>query len=188
VLLWTDNNNNRLGACRESRDTIPFCPERYSDNPHELFSLAISLEDAGHDERALDAYRRCIALGGPRAEAFFDMGQIHRRGGDRSAALEMYRFAIAVNPRHTLALYNAACLEMDAARYESALDLLDDALRVDPAFADAVYNSAICLERLERVDEALSCWSKYDEMDLDGPKSEIAAARVKELTSPGQAV
>ena len=73
-------------------------------------NLGIVFQSTGRFDRAIDAYRRAIAIEPDHANAHNNLGAVLRATGDPAGAEAEYRAAIAIDPGHIDAYTNLGIL------------------------------------------------------------------------------
>jgi tetratricopeptide (TPR) repeat protein len=114
-------------------------PEAASEDVDHLFDQALELEDS-EPAKALNLYRRCVALDDTFVEAYVNCARLLQQSGDSGAAEAMYRHPAC--SRHPHALFNLAVLLEDADRQIEAVQCYLMVVELDPDFAEAHYNLA----------------------------------------------
>jgi tetratricopeptide (TPR) repeat protein len=87
-------------------------------------------------------------------DLLLNRGQLLLEFGPPQEAYKVFMDAHDLEPHNTLALIGMGLANYSMSEYKSALDHFDAALRLDPKSALANLNKAICLEGLNRSDEA----------------------------------
>lgn len=142
---------------------------------------ALDWEDAGRLDRAAEAYRAALMIGGPRAEIHFALADVLYRGGDVSAARERYYAALELDDEYVEARAALGSLLAETGELELAAATFEGALAVDPDFADAHFHLAQVLDRLDRGDLAARHYRAF--LNL-APESPWAAATRDRLAAP----
>ncbi|MBS1242195.1 MAG: hypothetical protein H6R40_1622 [Gemmatimonadetes bacterium] len=71
-----------------------------SENATALFNLGTALDQAGDDEGAIQAYRRCLAADPGVADAHYNLSLLYQQSGHKLAALmhlKRYRELVATD-------------------------------------------------------------------------------------------
>jgi tetratricopeptide (TPR) repeat protein len=139
-------------------------------------------EEAGKVEEAESAYRQALLVGGPDADACFDLANVLRAQAKGEQAAERYYQAVEIEPGHTDAWNNLGVLLAELGRPEEARRALTKAVELDPQSADARYNLADLLDDQGRVAEALPHWQAFLRQGGAGPWMDYARRRVKGLS------
>jgi tetratricopeptide (TPR) repeat protein len=149
--------------------------------PHsaaEWVEVARDREEAGQLSEAADAYRQALTLGGPDAQACFNLGNVYYAQGRREQAAERFRQAVEVDPQFTAAWNNLGAALADLGHHDDGVAALRKALDLDGHYADAHYNLADALDQLDRVAEAEPHWRAYLRLDPSGPWGDYARRRI----------
>ena len=119
----------------------PSVEQPAAGSPAELCELAATLEDNGHLEQAVEAYRAALAAGGPRAETCFQLAELLYRLGDVPAACERYYMAVELDEDYVEARANLGCVLAETGRPDLADCRLRRTLRYHGDYPDAAFSS-----------------------------------------------
>jgi Flp pilus assembly protein TadD len=117
-------------------------------------NLALALQESGAAPRAIEHYRRAIALDSTYAPAYSNLGTALRATGDYPSAIVEYERALALLPTSPEILVNLGNAKMGAGDLPGAVDLFRKAAQIDAspetraALARATYDLGSAL--LER--------------------------------------
>ena len=125
-----------------------------SASAEEWFRRGCELE-AASPEKAVEAYRRALALDAGHADAHVNLGRLVHESGDAESAQMHYRQALASRPTDATAAFNLGVALEDLGRLTEALAAYENAVALDPENADAHYNAASLCERLGQRANAL---------------------------------
>jgi tetratricopeptide repeat protein/BRCA1-like protein len=133
--------------------------------------------DAGDDEHqqaAILAYRRALALDPRMVAALVNLANLHyaRDAGPEAEAL--YEKALVIEPTCFEARFNLGNVYHDTGRFEDAVKCYVQALAVDQGYADAHFYLAVTLEKLGRSGEARPHWIAYQRLAPNGEWVELA--------------
>ncbi|MGH9563837.1 MAG: tetratricopeptide repeat protein [Terracidiphilus sp.] len=103
-------------------------PDQPQEQARELFQLAYQAQMAGDLDRAVDLYKRSIALH-PTAEAHTFLGWTYHFQGDASAAIDECKRAIEVDPSFGNPYNDIGAYLIDLGRYDEAISWLQQAIR-----------------------------------------------------------
>jgi tetratricopeptide (TPR) repeat protein len=148
--------------------------------PDEMRAEAVSLEEQGELERAMEAYRSLLAAMGPHAGVCFQLAELLYRVGEYDAARERYYMAIEIDDDFVEARSNLGCLLADTGETELAIASFQGALRHHPDYPDAHYHLARLLEEARRGEEASEHWRAFLLLAPESPWAEEAAVHVSE--------
>ena len=112
-------------------------------------------------QRAIEEYRRALALDPGHPDAHINLGRLLHEAGDAASAQEHYGRALASRPNDPTAAFNLGVSLEDLGRKSEALDAYERAVSLDPANADAHWNAANLCESLGRIAEALRHLKEY---------------------------
>lgn len=113
--------------------------ERPADSgvENDLGSLLVLVEDFAGAEQA---YRRAIELDPENASAYFNLGLLQQKLGQRRDALKSYKRTLELEPRHAWAHYQEGTIYHAQGRDSAAKKAYAKALAVDPALGNPEVN------------------------------------------------
>jgi protein O-GlcNAc transferase len=114
------------------------------------------LEQEGDSTRAIEAYRRAIALDAASFAARVNLGLLYERRALPEAAIAELEAAVAIRPDDAAALRGLGGILRRTGQFERAIALLDRAIAADPHDAVARANLGLTLSATGRHDEALT--------------------------------
>lgn len=129
------------------------------------YSLALSLENAGRLDEALDSYRTTLRLRPDFVEARFGEGNIQFRKGDYSQAARCYGDVLERQPGNADARFNLGTALLNQGVFDLAARSYEEVLRVHPDQASAHKGLGEALLRLNRRCEALPHMVRSTELD-----------------------
>ena len=154
------------GALRKYESALALEPT----NGRAHFNLGVILQSRERLDEAIDHYRSALDANPRFAAALVNWGNVMRQKGDDAAAADLYARALEIdaNDRHALGnlarLAEAASGRGDAALAEEACnavaDSLERVLQAAPGDANLHFNLGVALQRLERLDEAISHYAR----------------------------
>jgi tetratricopeptide (TPR) repeat protein len=144
------------------------------DSPEALFQRGRDNELEEHFQRAVEAYRRALALRPRFPEAHVSLANALRAMGRLEAAQEHLLLAVGQAPSLAAAWYNLADILEEQGDMDQAIDSLQAAIEQDPTFADAHYDLALYCEETGRVEEARRHWRTYLKLDPSSPWADMA--------------
>ncbi len=100
-------------------------------------NLGKEYEARGEDDRALEAYRRAMAVDPEDASLPHTAASLLMRQGRLDEAAEYFRTAVRIAPDHVLARFSLGLLLMRGKQWREAADEFRAAVGRDPRFADA---------------------------------------------------
>jgi tetratricopeptide (TPR) repeat protein len=175
--LAEPNGQLRFEFSAESGLEICPFPERPVD-AEDWFERGMRAEEIGDFSAAVVAYRRCLAAGGPAADAAYNLANALYALGKPEAAAERFRQVLELDPGFSEASNNLGVVLAELGDSEEALTAYRRAIESDAHFADAHFNLADALDDLGRHGEARRHWQAYLEFEADGPWSEHARERL----------
>lgn len=125
----------------------------------QCFESGCFYEEEGSLQEAADAYRQALLIGGPNADACFNLANVLFALGHKQEACERYRQVIEIDPRHAEAWNNLGIALNGLGRPDGAVDAFQKATGLH--YGDAHYNLADLLDSLGRKAEARGHWQSY---------------------------
>jgi tetratricopeptide (TPR) repeat protein len=122
--------------------------------PADWFERAVELEEQGDLEGAVRAYHRCLLVGGPDAEAAFNLGNALSALGRKEEAYARFRMAVECRTGFVEAWNNMAGVLTEMRQFQEAVEAAEEALRLAPDYPDAHFNLSLALLACGRSDEA----------------------------------
>ncbi len=141
--------------------------------------LNLDMDPKTHQE-AMAAYRKAIELDPRMAEAHTNLGNLYYMQKKPEKAKEFYLKAIKLDSKHKEALFNLANILMEELKFKEAAALYKRAIELDSEFVDAYFNLALCLENLDKGDEARRHWQVYLKSDHSSEWSRIAKEHLED--------
>ena len=152
-----------VGALAEMVAIAPLPLEKDSSTEitaDDWYDIALDLEPVAVD-RALEAYRRALALFPGHVHAHLNLGRLLHEAGDVETAEAHYRQALAANPESAMAAFNLGVALEDLDRLAEAIDAYRRALRFDPEMASTHYNLSRLYEARGQSKDALRHLASY---------------------------
>jgi hypothetical protein len=103
------------------------------------------MTDIGRVIEAIAAYRRAVALNPDMPEAWLNLGNALKEGGQLDEAVAAYRRAVAVKPGYALGHSNLGYLLREKGRLDEAVAACRQAIEIDPEHSGAHSNLALAL-------------------------------------------
>ncbi len=122
----------------------------------ELIAAGQRLEDEGHPDRALEHYRRVLALNPQSAAAHLNCGNAQSTLGDQAGALKSFRRAVELDPSNVAAQLNLGNALLAARDFPLAEQSYRAVLRIMPNRVEAQVGLACVLEERGAVEEAIT--------------------------------
>lgn len=141
-----------LGAIRY----LQLATEDAPDDPELWNALGLAFQGRGLPERAMDAYRKAIALKPDFSEAWNNLGTVYLSLSQFDSALEAFRKALEniFYPRPENAWFNIGLAYYNTGRYDEAVQAFDRSIRANPNFCDAYYHKGQAYSQKSRWREA----------------------------------
>ncbi len=147
--------------------------------PEEMVEAAITYEDDGQLEAAVEMYRAALTAGGARPEVCFHLAELLYMLGDISAARERYFMVIELDENFVEARANLGCVLAETGELELAVVAFQGALAHHRDYPDVHYHLARTLDELERAEEADSHWREFLKLAPDSPWADEARDRLQ---------
>lgn len=144
----------------------------------DLRTLAADLEQSGHRDQAIEAYRAILVSGEFAADDHFALAELLYREGDLSASRERYYMAIELDEDFVEARSNLGCVLAEQGELELAEAAFLGALKYHPNYADAHYHLARMLDRQDQSAAALRHWQRFIDLAPASPWADEAQDRV----------
>jgi len=126
-----------------------------SSRSAKLYSvLGYTYEQQKDYKRAIEAYRKAIALDRDNLDAIRGLAQNLMNDGQTDAALEQYKIIADANPEDPQTLLRIAEIYRKQGKFDLALDSLKQAQAVVPDLMEVSYNMAAIYQGQGRYDEA----------------------------------
>ncbi len=106
--------------------------QREPDDVEANFSMGVISQGYGENDRAIEAYKKVIALQPRDAAAHYNLGVAYRNVGNLKKAASAFRSAIDIAPDNAGAHHNLGIVYKDIGDYQKAKVELEKALRLDP--------------------------------------------------------
>ncbi|MEI6634434.1 MAG: outer membrane protein assembly factor BamD [Chlamydiota bacterium] len=166
------------------------------DDAEALFSLGAICQGYGDAGRAIECFRRVIALQPDNAKAWYTLGIACVARGDFTSAALCLKKAVAGDPRDARARHDLGLVYRELGDYEAARAEFDRALQEDPSFAPAYFSlGRLYQSALGDRAKAAECWEKYLRLRPDAQgaqqirewiEQQRAPAELKTSTAPGE--
>ena len=166
------------------------------DDAEALFSLGAICQGYGDAGRAIECFRRVIALQPDNAKAWYNLGVACVARGDFTSAALCLKKAVEKDPRDTRARHDLGLVYRELGDYEAARAEFEVALQEDPSFAPAYFSlGRLYQSALGDRAKAAECWEKYLRLRPDAQgaqhimewiEQQRAPAELKTSTAPGE--
>lgn len=132
--------------------------------PERLFRLAEARRRAGDSQGAMDTLVRYLQQRSGDLDARTNLGALQMQCGLLPESIGSLQEVIKVNPRHSSALHNLGNAFLQQERVLLALEAFQRAVTERPEFAASWCKLALVLQKLGRMDEALSAYRRAVEL------------------------
>ncbi len=131
------------------------------------FQKAVSLNQAGLQDSAIQSYQQALSLNPNYVEAHCNLGNLLKRAGDKAGAIVCYERALKLAPQAAQIHYNLGVCHQDYFQPERAIEYFRHAVRLHPEYAAAYNNLGVSLSEAGMAGEAISCYKKAQKLDPD---------------------
>lgn len=115
-------------------------------------------------DKAIEAYKKAIALDDTRAQIFFNLGLAYDNEKNTDKALESFAHAVKCDPTYAKAHVHLGNSLRAKQRFDEAVSHYDTALYHDPKYVDALINKGQCLNEQYKFDESIVAYRKAVEL------------------------
>jgi protein O-GlcNAc transferase len=133
-----------------------------------LFGKANAYERAGLLEKAVEVYRRILAMDPNSLTAYLCLGGLDYRRGMFDSAIPHYEKVIKANPKHYQGHYWLAMCYWKLERYYAAIHTLEEVIEYLPTFKDALNLMGECYEQIGEGAKAEHFYLKAISSDPEG--------------------
>jgi tetratricopeptide (TPR) repeat protein len=125
-----------------------------------LYRLGIIAAQTGGTQRAVELFRKAIALNERVASIHRNLGHALLELGAPNDALLCYERAIALGPDDAESHNGCGLALHELQRFEESIKRYDRAIALNPKFADAYYHRGLALQNLKRFHDSLECYER----------------------------
>ena len=182
VLEFEDEGGERAAA--DIAPIAPAAPQAGAPADDALsaldwFEIGCGLDsDPASYDRAIEAYRKALALDAVFADAHCNLGAALYNKGSRDEARGCFNRCLELEPGHVEARFNLANLFEEEGQHEMALGHYLAALEGDPLYSDIHVSLALLYEKLGRLSDGRRHWRRYLQIEPQGALAEIARHRL----------
>lgn len=144
-----------------------------------LTHLGVLYLRSGEEVAAIRALEQALAMAPDDVRVLANVAAARLLRGQWSEAIDAYKAALKIAPGHGSLLYDYALALMQRMQWQPALEALDEALSIRPQFARAWAAKVVCLQGMDRIDEAEATANQADEVLLEkSADNHVARARI----------
>lgn len=149
---------------------LPVVAEQSPQNltASEWLNRGCAFEEDGNLGEAAKAYRQALFIGGPQADACFNLGNVLFGLGQIGQAAERYRQSIELDHTFVPAWNNLGNVLAELGDHEEAIAAFEQALAISPDYADAHYGLADILQTVNQFSEARQHWKEFVRLEPMG--------------------
>ena len=129
-----------------------------------LGNAALSAENAGNTQGAIDAYKKLSAKF-PDAKYDLLLSRLQKKAGDKDGAIATLDAAIAKYPQNIDLLIDKLNVYIGDNKHEQALDMLNKAIALEPNNDQLYYALGTAYEKLGKGDEAKAAYEKATQIN-----------------------
>lgn len=147
---------NRLARSDEALDVINKLIARYPNVSRHYHALGTILRRVGNNEKALDAFRRAVALSSGRGKVtpLCSLADLLTSVGKPDEALPLIEEALDLEPGKSFVVATASIVYDAVGQTNAALDIIRDGLRVSPGDARLHHRAGMTLKKMGLLSEA----------------------------------
>ncbi|MEO6421645.1 MAG: tetratricopeptide repeat protein, partial [Candidatus Nitrotoga sp.] len=134
-------------------------------HPQCHYNLALALQFLNQTDAAIVSYQRAIEINPGFAEAHNNLGNIFQTLERLDDARQSYNHALASNSRLPQAQFNLGLILKKQKRFSLAVEHFQAAIDIAPNYAEAYDNLCSLLRFLDRTEEWLDAFRKYERLD-----------------------
>jgi tetratricopeptide (TPR) repeat protein len=138
---------------------------RRFDSADVHFNAGLCFELAGNEEKALEEYRKALALDPVHVSANINAGSLLQNRKDYSRALSCYERVISVDRNNAIALNNIGTIYLDADDFPKAIDYFTRVIALEPDHASSFANRGIAYIRTNQPRKAITDLQKAAQYD-----------------------
>jgi protein O-GlcNAc transferase len=147
----------------------------YAEN---LFAQAVSFQNRGENEKAIECYHEAIRCAPRFAEAFYNIGVLHYQNKDWPAATHCFGKAFDLKPDFVDAAYNMATALMQASLFDQAAAAYQKALQLVPNLSKAYFYQGWCYQKTADVQLAIRSYRQAVSLQPDNALAWFRLAEV----------
>jgi tetratricopeptide (TPR) repeat protein len=144
------------------------------------FEEALLLHERG-DPKAAESYLEAISDGDNVAEAYCNLGIIHKDTGDVGKALDNFTLSLKHEPRHVEAHYNLGNLYYDVGEFPLARLHYEAAAQIEPGFSLVYFNLGLVHFKLSDLVASVAALEKYRQLEPDDAEIEAINQLLKAM-------
>ena len=122
--------------------------------------LGASAAQTGQLDKAINAFKRVIAIKPDYAEASYNMGNALKEQGKLEQAIASYKKAMSLKPDYAEASYNMGVTFQEQGKLDEAIASYKKALSLKPDYAEAYNNMGNGLQEQGKLEEAIASYNE----------------------------
>jgi Flp pilus assembly protein TadD len=141
------------------------------NSPRAYNNLGLAYNEKGLQEKAIEMYRRSIALNPKFSLAYSNLGVAYAGVGRTSMAIENFEKAVALNPKNVTAYANLARAYGESGQLDKAVENYSRAIALKPFDGAAYQGLGTAYVMLGRLDEAIAAYNKFIDLSPKDPEA-----------------
>lgn len=129
---------------------------RDAKNPRVFYNMGVNLMDLGQKKKAVNAYKRALAMNEYYWQAAYNLGVHYLKSGKFKSAHLYLKRSNQVQPEHVGTLYNLGLIKFKKGDYSGANLYFNNALHINEGHYASRYNLALSLLKMDEYDAALT--------------------------------
>lgn len=125
------------------------------------YGIAVSHELLGSDLRFAEKYYKlAIKYDENYDRAYYYLGHIYDRLGDKEKALELFRKCVEIDETDFVSINDIGSIYEEFGQFDKAKEYFERSLKINPEYSMALYNMGVVYKRLGDVDTAINYYYK----------------------------
>jgi len=114
----------------------------HPDDLNKRAKFAETLQVAGYLQEAISLYENLLALGGPRWEVYFNLGQLYKDEKQYDKSIQNFQMGLSLNSTSGRIHNELGIVYKQAGQFDAALSHFQTAINLDPGSANPQFNLA----------------------------------------------
>ena len=173
LLKAIDNyNNKKYQTAINTLSKIEGKCESYHDTSAVLTFKALSYDEMGQKNLAVDTYEKLLQTDGSNSLAWSNLGLLYEELGKSQKAIDSYENAVRYDPYNASAYNNLSHFYLNQNKPEKALENALNAIKFNGNLYEAKGNAAVACVMLGKIDEARGYYNLYKKDNKNAPEFE----------------
>lgn len=122
--------------------------------------LGASAAEKGMENKAIDAYKKCILLNPNYPDAYYNMGNTLHNLNKHDEAVISYKKAVSIKPDYAEAYYNMGLVFRDQGKLDDAIKSYESFILLRPNYADVYNNLGNLFQDLGKLEKSIIAFKK----------------------------